>query len=140
VKQPENTFITSVHKHLPVDLYWMKNHNQYNGGIADVWYSGSRADLWVEYKFVVVPARDETVIDLVTPRGKKNTSDISALQQEWLSSRHREGRNVGVIIGSRLGGVWLPGLSWQSTLSTVAFKERLQSRAELALVLLGCVQ
>lgn len=91
-KQPEGTFIASVHKHLPEGLYRQKNHNPYNGGIADVWYSGER-DLWVEYKFLVLPKRDTTVIDLV---GGKEPS-ISRLQQEWLHSRHCEGRNVGVI-------------------------------------------
>ena len=57
---PENNFISSVHKHLPMKLYRMKNNNPYNGGIADVWYSGSKADLWIEYKFVKLPARDTT--------------------------------------------------------------------------------
>mgnify|MGYP003609555235 CR=1 FL=1 len=63
-RKPENTFIASVHKHLPVGLYSMKNHNQYNAGIADVWYSAKR-DWWIEYKFLVLPKRDTTVIDLI---------------------------------------------------------------------------
>ena len=50
---PENAFIASIHRHLPSPetLYRMKNHNEYNGGIADCWYSGKR-DLWIEYKFI----------------------------------------------------------------------------------------
>jgi hypothetical protein len=92
--KPENTFISSVHKHLPVELYHMKNNNPYNSGIADVWYSGVEQDLWVEYKFLVIPKRGDTVIDLV---GGKNPS-ISALQQTWLKDRDVEGRNVGVIV------------------------------------------
>lgn len=124
---PENTFIGSVHKHLPAGIYRMKNHNQYNGGIADVWYSGVR-DLWVEYKFIVVPKRPDTVIDLITG---KNPA-ISYLQQEWLRSRHGEGRSVGVIVGSKDGGVWFPGLTWDATYPTKKFLSLLQTRKDLA--------
>jgi len=133
---PENTFIGSVHRHLPAQLYHMKNHNQYNGGIADVWYSGTRADLWVEYKFIVLPKRDETVIDITA--GK--TPMLSSLQQDWIQGRVSEGRNVGVIIGCKEGGVWLPSLAWDNPLKTAEFKNRLQSRSELAAVILGLIQ
>lgn len=125
--KPENTFIASVHKHLPKDLYCMKNHNQYNGGIADVWYSGA-SDLWIEYKFIQVPQRSTTVIDLV---GSKYPA-ISPLQQEWLRGRHAEGRNVGVIVGCKEGGVWFPGVSWDTTYTTEWFRENILSRKEIA--------
>ena len=133
MSQPENTFIASVHRHLPPSLYRMKNHNQYNGGIADVWYSGNK-DLWIEYKFIAVPKRLDTVIDLIS-RTPKNDSVISTLQQEWLKDRHVEGRNVGVIIGSKDGGVWYPGLSWLCTWTAEQFRADIQSRSELALTI-----
>ena len=122
---PENTFIASVHRHLPDGLYKMKNHNQYNGGIPDVWYSGPKSDLWIEYKFITVPARDSTVIDF----------GLSHLQKEWLSSRHRAGRNIGVIVGCKAGGVWLPGTSWDTTHSAGAFRATTIKRNELALII-----
>jgi len=125
---PENTFISSVHRHLPADLYRMKNHNQYNGGIPDVWYSGCRADLWIEYKFITVPKRSNTVIDLV---GGKNPA-ISALQKHWLTERHLEGRSVGVIVGSKEGGVWFPHISWDTTMTAQNFRSRLVTRKDLA--------
>lgn len=106
----------------------MKNHNQFNGGIADVWYSGMVADLWVEYKYIVAPKRSETMIDIA---GGKNPT-LSELQQHWLTSRHAEGRAVGVLIGSKAGGVWFPGVTWCGPLSTRQFLERLQTRKELA--------
>lgn len=134
-KGPENTFIGSVHKHLPAGLYHMKNHNAYNGGIADVWYSGV-SDLWVEYKFIVVPKRPDTVIDLLTG---KNPA-ISYLQQEWLRSRCGEGRSVGVIVGSKNGGVWFPGLAWAQPFSTKDFLQQLSTRKDLAGVILKEVQ
>ena len=126
---PENTFIASVHRHLPVGPYKMKNHNQYNGGIADVWYSGNKADLWVEYKFITVPVRDDTVIDF----------GLSPLQKEWLSSRHREGRNVGVIVGCRAGGVWLPGSSWDTTHTAKSFRAQTMLRNALALIITNLI-
>lgn len=119
---PENTFIGAVHRYLPVDLYHMKNHNIYNGGIADVWYSGDRADLWVEYKFTVLPKRDSTLI----------TPELSELQKAWLTSRHDEGRNVGVIVGCKFGGVWFPGTSWGVPLTAEQFRKRLTTRPMLA--------
>ena len=127
-KGPENTFIGSVHKHLPPELYRMKNHNQYNGGIADCWYSGLEGDLWVEYKFIKIPARDDTVINLVTGKNP----EISYLQQEWLRARYAEGRNVGVIIGSKEGGAWCPGLSWETPFTAGQYRRALKNRRELA--------
>ena len=100
----------------------MKNHNQFNGGIADVWYSGNAADLWIEYKFIAVPLRDKTVI----------VPELSALQREWLASRHAEGRNVGVIVGSKDGGVWYPGITWQTPIDAGQFRAQLQNRKTLA--------
>lgn len=125
---PENTFIASVHRHLSAELYSMKNHNQFNGGIADVWYSGSKKDLWVEYKYLEMPKCDNTKIDLL---GGK-TPKVSHLQQHWLKSRHAEGRSVGLLVGSSAGGVWFPGISWGLPLTAGMFRSRLQSRPSLA--------
>jgi hypothetical protein len=124
---PENTFRGSVHKYLRSDLYHMKNNNQFVGGVPDDWYSGGE-DLWIEYKFIIVPKRDETVIDLVS--GKK--PEISYLQQEWLESRHDEGRRVGVIVGCKAGGVWFPGISWKQTLTASKFRAAIMPRPDVA--------
>lgn len=124
---PENTFIRSVNKYVPPDIYRMKNHNQYNGGIADVWYSGVKRDLWVEYKFIEIPVRGTTVIDLV---GGKDPA-ISHLQQEWLRSRHEEGRNVWVIVGSKSGGVVFSNLEWERPTKAQNFRESLGTRQVL---------
>ena len=113
----------------------MKNHNVYNGGIADVWYSGNKKDLWIEYKFVNIPKRDDTPIDLIS--GK--TPSVSRLQQHWLASRHREGRHVGLLVGSSAGGVWFPGISWGAPLTAGLFRSRIQTRASLASCIRGLV-
>ena len=133
--KPESTFIASVHKHLPPTLYRVKNNNEYTAGIADVWYSGVH-DLWVEYKFIVVPKRPETRIDLLTG---KNPA-ISYLQQEWLRSRHGEGRSVGVIVGSKDGGIWLPGVAWEQPFTAKDFLAHLRTRKDLADTILKEVQ
>ena len=125
---PENTFIDSVHKHLPAYVYRMKNHNAYVGGVPDMWYSGSVSDLWVEYKFIEVPRCGATLIDLTS--GKRPT--LSHLQQNWLRSRHEEGRKVGVVVGSKIGGVWFEGVDWERPLSAVAFTQACFSRSALA--------
>lgn len=123
-KGPENTFIGSVHKHLPSEVYRMKNHNQYNGGIPDCWYSGRQADLWIEYKFLVLPKRETTLIEPGVL--------LSALQREWLEDRHAEGRNVGVVIGSKDGGMWYPGTTWKHPHLPDYFKRHMQTRQQLA--------
>lgn len=128
MRGPENTFIAAVHRHLPEGLYRLKNHNQFNGGIADCWYSGKR-DLWVEYKFVVLPKRGSTVIDLV---GGTNPP-LSPLQQAWLREREAEGRNVWVIVGCREGGVILPtAADWATPMRAEFFKHQLDTRKGVA--------
>lgn len=119
---PENTFIAAVHRHLPAGLYHMKHHNQYNGGIADVWYSGNAADLWVEYKFIVLPKRPDTPIKI----------NLSELQKNWLRSRSAEGRHVAVIVGSKSGGVYFNNLSWDYTYTSDDFVRLSQTRQALA--------
>lgn len=102
-------------------LYRMKNHNAYNGGIADCWYSGVKRDLWVEYKFVVVPKRPDTVI----------VPGLSDLQFDWLLARHLEGRNVAVIVGCKEGGVRLQLSQWRG-LSTRDFTAQVEPRRSIA--------
>lgn len=127
-KGPENTFIAAVHRHLPEGLYRLKNHNQFNGGIADCWYSG-KLDLWVEYKFIALPKRDSTVIDLVADKDPP----LSALQQDWLAAREAEGRNVWVIVGCKEGGVIFPSASdWRTPLAAGDFKCQLDTRKGIA--------
>jgi len=136
--KPENQFISSVHAHLPPpsELYRMKNNNEYTAGIADCWYSGRR-DLWIEWKFLVVPARDTTVIDLVT--GKKPA--LSFLQQSWLAQREAEGRNVWVIVGCKEGGVlFCSAKQWGAPMTAGAFRAKLMSRMNLANAITQFVQ
>lgn len=130
MSKPETTFYTGVHGHLPsVDiLHREKMSNPYRGGTADHWYSGKQ-DLWVEWKFIIVPKLDTTMIDLCG--GKKPT--LSHLQQDWLKSRYNEGRSVLVIVGSAKGGVvYTTPLAWSEPITALSFRKFLQTRKEIA--------
>jgi hypothetical protein len=90
---PETTYYTSIHRLLPVEdvLHREKMHNAYRSGTADVWYSGSLNDLWVEYKYLrCLPKRKPVCMREL----------LSAQQLRWLNRRYAEGRHVVAILGS----------------------------------------
>ena len=126
MSKPETTFTNGVHKHLPAgreNPYWMKNNNMYTAGIWDVWYSGPFADLWVEYKFEVLPARDSTIVPI----------DLSELQKDWGEKRYDEGRGLAVIVGRSAGGVIFTEPSdWLTPLTKAQFMKRLLTRQQIA--------
>ena len=121
--KPETRFTAKVNSKLPATVYHMKNSNPYTGGIPDVWYSGPKADLWVEYKFLEkTPQRAVTdPLKLLTP-----------LQAKWLNDRAGEGRNVAVIIGCPTGGVVLTNHEWKDELTAQEFNSLIKSNADLA--------
>ncbi len=126
--KPETTFIGGVHKLFPPgrkNPYWMKNSNLYTSGIPDCWYSGER-DLWVEYKFIVLPKRGGTEIKC----------DLSELQLEWIRERRKEGRDIAVI-GCKEGGLILLNGEWEETYTLDQIKDRISSRREIAQWIMG---
>ena len=122
-RKAETTFISSVHKHLPLGVHREKMNNPYRSGTADVWYSG-RADLWIEYKFIpALPKKAKTMIVL----------DLSENQKIWLRQRFDEGRSVAVICGCKDGGVvFTHPVAWERGITADAFEIWIRSRAELA--------
>lgn len=120
---PENRFIGAIHRIIPSEfLYRMKNHNTYNAGIADVWYSGEVEDIWVEYKYV------EKLPSTINLLDRKKKYALSALQEQWLRERYEEGRNVFVVLGCRQGGVVFKQRKWEKPLS----KYHVNTRREIA--------
>lgn len=103
-RKPETTFTQSIHSHFGEQKpHFEKQNNMYRGGIWDYWYSGKKGDWWIEYKFIkVIPVRV----------GVKPYDLLSPLQRSWGISRHKEGRQTGVIVGSCFGGIWLPTPLW----------------------------
>ena len=120
--KPENQFISGVHSHMEKHKpHREKMNNPYSSGTADVWYSGNKADLWIEYKFL--PR---------TPQRGVVTAALSELQKLWLRGRHEEGRNVRVIVGCPSGGVIMRSTEWENPMPVEEFNERIASRKELA--------
>lgn len=128
-KGPENRFIASIHRLLdPKQVYVMKNHNEYVGGVADCWYDGRRGDLWVEYKFLELPKRDSTIVDLI---GGK-TPMLSQLQQEWLRQRVLNKRRVAVVVGTPDGGAWFDDCEWLVARTAGEFRKLLLRKGAIA--------
>ena len=75
--KPETLLIHRIHSRITPKLHRQKQNNAFTSGIPDVWYSGTKADLWVEYKY--------------------GDNTLSPLQKLWLQRRHAEGRNLAVI-------------------------------------------
>ena len=125
MSKPETRFYTAVHKLLPPKrvLHREKMHNPYQGGTADVWYSGSLDDLWVEYKWLAkLPVRAPVQL----------TKELSPLQQQWLSGRHAEGRNVVVILGTPEGAWICEGVDWEEPIDPDAVRTRNMTKLEVA--------
>lgn len=120
--KPETTFYRSILKHLPSRLYRLKMYNPFVAGPADHWFSGTTADLWVEWKWLVLPKRSTTRIGL----------DLSPNQSRWLRERAEEGRNVVVIAGCKAGGVIFTERSWEVPITQKEFVKRLVDRKSIA--------
>lgn len=118
--KPESSFIRGVHKYLPTGLHFEKMNNPYSSGTPDVYYSGPQGDLWVEYKFLPALA--------VRANNKVN---LSELQRMWLHGRHKEGRNVAVIVGCPDGGTVLRA-PFPREISTPDIQRELLTRKQLA--------
>jgi len=118
--KPENRFIESVHRHLPM-TYAEKMNNPWRAGTADVWYSGDRGDLWIEYKFIERIPRSAEILPDLTPR-----------QKRWLNNRFDEGRNVAVVLGTPTGGVIYRNKEWMRPLDHVTLAGLIVPRDEIA--------
>jgi hypothetical protein len=119
--KPESRFITSVNAKIPKTVHREKMHNVYRGGTFDVWYSGSKADLWIEYKWIPrVPARGRAV------------PDMSPLQLQWGKGRLAEGRSVLVVVGCPGGAAMLRPDQWEAGVTAEEFRRALVTKSALA--------
>ena len=86
----EHSFIKSVHRKLPPEIFKWKIHDTYTGGVPDVMYGGPSGILFAEYKYVPkLPARESTLI--------KTT--LAPLQIQWLNRMVACGQSAVVIVG-----------------------------------------
>lgn len=97
----EHAYIKSIHSRIPRSVHKWKIAANFVRGIPDAWYSGSDTDLWVEYKYL-----KRRPVRSFTPA-------LSANQKRWLRDRHKEGRNVAVIVGTPDGAAILLDREWE---------------------------
>lgn len=95
----EHGYIRSIHRKLPKTLYVWKINDNYQGGVADAYYSGPKGDIWVEYKYINLPKRPTTMLP--------EQFGLSDQQLGWLRDRAGEGRNVSLVVGSDYGDLIL---------------------------------
>ena len=110
-QKPETKYYTSIHKELKKgfpEVYYEKMSNPYRGGTPDVYYEGPGTDRWIEYKWDPKPKNG--TCRLYEPNEKPS---LSKLQQKWVDRAHKNGRRVGVIVGSPLGGIYLEGCDYK---------------------------
>lgn len=112
----ETKYWNSFRKYLVPRVYAWKINASYVKGIPDWWGSGANQDLWVENKRIANNGEPPLVLDLTD-----RTKYLSLHQQQWLERRHNEGRHTGVLVFSKRGHIFLPGLGWQKPVSRLDF-------------------
>ena len=97
----EHGYIRAIHKSLNPDIKVWKICDDYQGGVSDVLYFGTRARiLFLEYKYEPkLPARQTTRLFHV---GNKR---VKPLQLQWFRDLHHRGLQIGFVYGGPLGGV-----------------------------------
>lgn len=81
-----------MHKHLPTSIYRWKINDPYHGGVPDTYYSGSKGNCFVEYKYQEeLPKRNTSKVKI----------NLSAQQRIWLATQHEHNVNVFVVVGTR---------------------------------------
>jgi len=118
--KPENRFIAGIHKNLP-RTYAEKMNNPWRAGTPDVWYSGDRGDLWIEYKYIERIPRSLQILPDLTPR-----------QKRWLNNRFDEGRNVAVVLGTPTGGVIYRNKEWLTPMDNETLSGLVVPKDEIA--------
>lgn len=124
----EHSYIRSVHRNLPNDVYAWKINDRFQGGAADAYYSlRGGGDMWIEYKFLKsLPKRSGTIVRI----------DLSELQKAWLKARLLDGRTVSVIVGSPEGSLILTNGDWENPISGADFiRNAVETRAVVAYIL-----
>lgn len=103
----EADFTRSIMRKLPPEIYRWKIMNMMQNGVPDCYFSGSAGDLWVEVKYVKAPKRNTTLFG----------ANLSDLQLKWLNDRYKEGRNVGVILGTNIGSCIMVNGWWKELIN-----------------------
>ena len=121
VFKTEHHFWRGLKTKIAQRVYAYKVNDRLTAGIPDVWFSGDARDMWAELKY------EKRLPPTIDPR-----KYLSALQQNWLRARHRQGRRVAAVIGSPAGHVVFPGVAWETPVSRDDFVAQALTTQELA--------
>lgn len=118
--KPETRFYRRVNAKLTLDVHRQKISSLYGNGTADFWYSGFKADAWIEYKW----------LERLSRNGVDPTKLLSSLQLHWINNRYKEGRIVYVVIGSPQGCAILEDGAWNASAPVSAFRYTISDVAD----------
>ena len=112
----EHSFVKSVHRKLPIDLYKWKIHDSYTNGVPDAMYAGDKGILFIEYKYVpALPKIKTTPIKI----------NLSKLQLQWLDNFVDMGHNAVVVVGTEDKNVLiLQDKQWNKPISKENFLKK----------------
>lgn len=130
----ETDYWNSLRKHLVPRVYAWKISASYVKGVPDCWFSGVNQDLWVENKRIAGDGNPPAFLKLTDHK-----KYLSIHQQQWLERRHKEGRRTGVLVFSKVGHIYLPGLAWQKPISKLDFLEAAMPYKDMAERLINIV-
>ncbi len=86
----EHSFVKSIHRKLPSNLYRWKICDAFAGGVPDAMYAGPAGILFVEYKYLkTLPKKSKTAVKI----------DLSKLQLAWLVQMMNFGHSCNVVVG-----------------------------------------
>tara|TARA_B100000214_G_scaffold334801_1_gene277706 strand:+ start:170 stop:583 length:414 start_codon:yes stop_codon:yes gene_type:complete len=120
----EHSFVKSVHRKLPVDLYKWKIHDSYTNGVPDSMYAGDKGILFVEYKYVPsLPKIKTTPIKI----------NLSKLQLQWLNNFVDMGHNAAVVVGTEGKNILiLQDKQWNTPISKENFLKKAVKLSDLS--------
>ena len=120
----EHSFVKSVHRKLPVDLYKWKIHDSYTNGVPDSMYAGDKGILFVEYKYVPsLPKIKTTPIKI----------NLSKLQLQWLNNFVDMGHNAAVVVGTEGKNILiLQDKQWNTPISKENFLKKAVKTSDLS--------
>jgi hypothetical protein len=124
----ESNYWSKLRQAIAGRIYTWKINAAYEKGVPDWWGSGIHDDLWVENKRVAGDTKLPPLqLDLTDYKKYLNPN-----QQLWLERRHAEGRHIGVIVFSKVGHLYLPGLDYQRKITRLEFMNKAMTMPELA--------
>jgi len=119
----EHSFIKSVHRYLPSDVFRWKIHDTFTGGVPDAMYGGPAGLLFIEYKYVPkLPVKESTLIK----------TSLNAQQIKWLDRLSSFGQRTAVVIGCEDTAIILTDGQWTENISRAYYLAHSITRKHVA--------